>query len=142
MTIITEIHQPAARKEAQYRCSECGEDRFCNCAAPAIEKLAAKVESDRQRAKAYRARKAEEKQSERHVTHDPEAEAEAMTAAHAAAEVAEAACDIKHPCKPAFSGKAAVQHILNMIWALSDRDRKSVFSTLAEKYPADLKVVA
>lgn len=57
------VEFPAPRQQAlqaKYICSACGADRVCNCSAPAIEKLAQKQEQDRQRAREYRARKAEE----------------------------------------------------------------------------------
>ena len=68
---MTVVEFPAPRQQtlqAKYICSACGPDRSCNCNAPAIEKLAQKQEQDRQRAKDYRARKAEENQQSRHVT--------------------------------------------------------------------------
>jgi hypothetical protein len=68
------IVQFQKKEEAKFICSACGADRSCNWNAPAIEKLVQKQEQDRQRAKAYRERKAEENQQPRHVTKelDPE----------------------------------------------------------------------
>jgi hypothetical protein len=63
-----EIVQFKKSEEAKFICSACGADRGCNCNAPAVEKLATKLEQDRQRAKAYRERKNEGKQEPRHVT--------------------------------------------------------------------------
>jgi hypothetical protein len=54
-----EIVQFKKSEEAKFICSACGADRGCNCNAPAVEKLATKLEQDRQRAKAYRERKNE-----------------------------------------------------------------------------------
>jgi hypothetical protein len=65
------IVQLQKKEEAKFICSACGADRGCDCNAPAIEKLAQKQEQDRQRAKAYRERKAEENQQPRHVTEKP-----------------------------------------------------------------------
>jgi hypothetical protein len=45
-------------QETPFICSACGAGRDCDCNAPAVERLAAKHEQDRQRAKAYRGRKA------------------------------------------------------------------------------------
>jgi hypothetical protein len=45
-------------QESPYVCSACGADRGCDCNAPAVERLAAKTEQDRKRARAYRERKA------------------------------------------------------------------------------------
>jgi hypothetical protein len=67
------------RKSSDYllptrlRCTGCGEevDAGCDCGAayaPVVERLAVKSEQDRQRARAYRERKAQEKQRPRHVT--------------------------------------------------------------------------
>jgi uncharacterized coiled-coil DUF342 family protein len=58
----------ASQAPLKFICSACGADRGCQCDAPAIEKLAQKQEQDRQRAKTYRERKAEENQHPRHVT--------------------------------------------------------------------------
>jgi hypothetical protein len=56
------------KQEAKWLCSACGEDRNCNCNAPAVEKLAAKLEQDRQRARrAYEKKKAEQNQQPSHV---------------------------------------------------------------------------
>jgi hypothetical protein len=60
-----ELHQK--KEEAKFICSACGADRVCNCDAPAVEKLAAKMEQDRQRARKAREKKAEQKQQPRHV---------------------------------------------------------------------------
>jgi hypothetical protein len=68
MRAPTEISETV--KQSQFVCSACGAGRDCDCAAPALARLAAKNEQDRQRAKAYRERKAEEKQQPRHVTND------------------------------------------------------------------------
>jgi hypothetical protein len=96
------VEFPAPRQQAlqaKYICSACGEDRICNCNAPAIEKLAQKQEQARQASKAYRERKAEEKQQPRHMTEpdktkveagndvDPDESSEAEKQKHAAAEV-------------------------------------------------------
>jgi hypothetical protein len=62
------VQFPRSGQQPQFICSACGAERGCNCNAPAVEKLAQKQEQDRQRAKAYRERKAEEDQRPRHVT--------------------------------------------------------------------------
>jgi hypothetical protein len=80
------VEFPAPRQQspqAKYICSACGADRTCNCNAPAVDKLAQKQEQDRQRAKAYRERKAEENQSPRHVTPENEIEAPSALDQHA-----------------------------------------------------------
>jgi hypothetical protein len=61
--------QPSGHKSwiMRFICSACGADRVCNCNAPAVEKLAAKMEQDRQRARKAREKKAEQKQQPRHV---------------------------------------------------------------------------
>jgi hypothetical protein len=60
--------QVQKKQEAKWLCSACGEDRNCNCNAPAVEKLAAKLEQDRQRARrAYEKKKAEQNQQPSHV---------------------------------------------------------------------------
>ena len=69
------IVQFQKKEAAQYLCSACGADRGCNCNAPAVEKLAAKAESQRQTQRAYRERKAEEKQRPRYITHGDVADA-------------------------------------------------------------------
>jgi hypothetical protein len=64
MTTITkpaEIIQFQQKQEAQFVCSACGADRACDCNAPAVEKLAGKLEQDRQRARRAREKKALEK---------------------------------------------------------------------------------
>jgi hypothetical protein len=68
MKATAEIIQLRKKEEAKFICSACGADRGCNCNAPAVEKAARIVEQQRQASKAYRARKAEEKQQPRHMT--------------------------------------------------------------------------
>jgi len=46
------------KQEAPFVCPACGADRGCDCNAPAIEKLAHKVEQQRRNQKAYRERRA------------------------------------------------------------------------------------
>lgn len=69
--MIAQIFQLQKKEEAKFVCSSCGADRSCDCNAPAVEKLAAKMEQDRQRARRAREKeKAEQNQSSRHVTPD------------------------------------------------------------------------
>jgi hypothetical protein len=73
-----EVIEVQKQQAAKFLCSACGADRGCDCNAPAIEKLAAKMEQDRQRSKASRERKTQQKQQSRHVTgNDVDAEASA-----------------------------------------------------------------
>lgn len=58
------------KQEAKFSCSKCGEDRFCDCNAPAIEKLAEIREQARQRDRAYKERKREQKQQSGDVADD------------------------------------------------------------------------
>jgi len=51
------IVQFQKKQEAKFICSACGADRGCDCNAPAVEKLAEKLEQDRQRARKARDRK-------------------------------------------------------------------------------------
>jgi len=53
--------QVQKQQQAKFMCSACGADRGCNCNAPAVEKLAEKLEQDRQRARKARAKKTLEK---------------------------------------------------------------------------------
>jgi DNA invertase Pin-like site-specific DNA recombinase len=56
------------KEEAKYLCSSCGAEGGCQCNAPAVEKLAEKMEQDRRRAKrAYEKKKDEQNQSPSHV---------------------------------------------------------------------------
>jgi hypothetical protein len=57
------IVQFQKKQEAKFICSACGADRGCNCNAPAVEKLAEKLEQDRQRARKARAKAKESKKS-------------------------------------------------------------------------------
>jgi hypothetical protein len=69
MSATAEIVRFQNKQEAKFICSACGADRGCNCNAPAVEKLAEKLEQDRQRAKRARERKKhEQNQASRHVT--------------------------------------------------------------------------
>jgi hypothetical protein len=52
-----EIIEFQKKQEAKFICSACGADRGCDCNAPAVEKLAEKLEQDRQRAKRAREKK-------------------------------------------------------------------------------------
>ena len=86
MKTTAEVIQFQKKQEAKYICSACGADRVCNCAAPAVEKLADKMEQDRQRARrAYEKKKAEQNQTPSHVRNgnavDPEEFAERREAA-------------------------------------------------------------
>ena len=82
MRATAEVVQLQKKEEAKFMCSACGSDRGCNCNAPAVEKLAEKIEQDRQRAKAYRERKkAQEKQQVRHVTPEQPNEPELLVRA-------------------------------------------------------------
>ena len=45
------------QRQSEFICSACGASRDCDCNAPAVERLAAKQEQDRQRSKSYRERK-------------------------------------------------------------------------------------
>jgi hypothetical protein len=51
------IVQFQKKQEAKFICSACGADRGCDCNAPAVEKLAEKLEQDRQRARKARDKK-------------------------------------------------------------------------------------
>jgi hypothetical protein len=44
------------QRQSEFVCSACGAARDCRCDAPALERLAAKQEQDRQRSRAYRER--------------------------------------------------------------------------------------
>jgi hypothetical protein len=59
------------QKKQEFICSACGADRGCNCNAPAVEKLAQKLEQDRQRSRrAYHNKKTQQKQPSSHVRDD------------------------------------------------------------------------
>jgi hypothetical protein len=71
-------------KQSKFVCSACGSGRDCDCAAPALERLAEIREQTRQRTKATRERKREEDQQSRSATPDDAAtSAEARKAAYA-----------------------------------------------------------
>jgi hypothetical protein len=57
-----EIIQFQKKQEAKFICSACGADRACDCNAPAVEKLAEIKEQARQRDRAYKERKRQQKQ--------------------------------------------------------------------------------
>ena len=69
-------------KQSKFICSACGSARDCDCAAPALERLAELKEQARQR----QIKKREQKQEPRHVTNDAAASAGARRAAYAAEE--------------------------------------------------------
>jgi hypothetical protein len=82
-----EIVQLRPQEQVKFQCSACGADRGCDCNAPAIEKLAAKQEQDRQRAKAYRDRKAASRDAPVDILEDsPAASADRMRAKFADAD--------------------------------------------------------
>ena len=87
-------------KQSKFICSACGSARDCNCNAPALERLAEKKEQDRQRAKAYRERKDEEKQQPRHVTDKEEAAP-----------------------KRIFGAQDFVEHVLGLVKVMSIKER-------------------
>jgi hypothetical protein len=58
MKETAQIIRPWQKEEARFLCSACGAERGCDCNAPAVEKLAHKVEQQRRNQKAYRERKA------------------------------------------------------------------------------------
>jgi hypothetical protein len=67
MSATAEVILFHKKEEAKFISSACGADRGCNCNAPAVEKLAEKMEQQRQASKAYRERKAEVKEQLRQL---------------------------------------------------------------------------
>lgn len=66
--MTAEIVRLQTKQEAKFMCSACGEDRACDCNAPAVEKLAAQRELTRQRVAKHRKKKNEQKQQSSNVT--------------------------------------------------------------------------
>jgi hypothetical protein len=62
------IIQFQKKQESEFICSACGADRACDCNAPALEREAARLELDRQRAAKYREKKRQRKQQPRNAT--------------------------------------------------------------------------
>jgi hypothetical protein len=137
------------KQEAQFICSACGADRGCDCNAPAVEKLAEKLEQDRQRAKRARERKKDEQnQPSRHVTNDAEVPVERRKAEMAALADEEAAlreheqrCDrMEARCAARWrrhlreEERNAVSNILKAIQELTDEQRALLFQTLKDSY--------
>jgi hypothetical protein len=71
-------------KQSKFICSACGSARNCDCAAPALERLAELKEQARQRDRAYKERKREQKQQTGDVANDAAASAEARKAHYGA----------------------------------------------------------
>ena len=143
-----EIHQTI--RQTKFICTACGSARDCDCAAPAMERLAAQKEATRQRVKAHRARKAEEKQSARNVTHDPVAEAEVRKRENAAKfddggrlrhEPAEREPEYYDPVaadEALKALKAATEPLADMVGKLKVKERKHLLMHLADRYGWEL----
>ena len=61
------------QRQSEFVCSACGAARDCECNAPALERLAAKDEGNRQRQRAYRERKTALRNAPVEKTDEPQA---------------------------------------------------------------------
>jgi hypothetical protein len=62
--------QVQKQQQAKFMCSACGADRGCDCNAPAVEKLAAQKELNRQRQARHAEKKRKQKQQTPNVSSD------------------------------------------------------------------------
>lgn len=72
-----EVIQFQKKQEAKFMCSACGEDRGCNCNAPAVEKIAAEKERQRQKARNWREKKKQNQQSRTGTENNDDAQSDA-----------------------------------------------------------------